>query len=99
LSSLCSAHHAAVHEGRLVIEGKPSTGLTFKHADGTIYGGKPRPVMTAAAADAFVALKTLGYKEKEARFAITRALAHVGQGAMGLEDLIRRGLAALRAGS
>jgi hypothetical protein len=47
---------------------------------------------TAAAADAFLALKTLGYKEKEARFAITKALAHVGQQSASLEELIRRGL-------
>jgi hypothetical protein len=95
LSSLCAAHHTAVHEGRLIVEGKPSTGLTFRHADGTIYGKKPVPSTTANAADAFLALKTLGYKEKEARFAITKVLAHVGQAA-GLEELIRRGLAALR---
>jgi hypothetical protein len=94
LSTLCAAHHTAVHEGRLVVEGKPSTGLTFRHADGTIYGKKPNLPASAASADAFLALKTLGYKEKEARFAITKALAHVGQA--GLEELIRRGLQELR---
>jgi Holliday junction resolvasome RuvABC DNA-binding subunit len=45
--------------------------------------------------DAFLALKTLGYKETEARYATTKAVAHVGHGAR-LEDLIRSGLAALR---
>jgi hypothetical protein len=39
LGCLCCAHHRAVHEGRLIIEGRPSTGLLFKHADGTPYGG------------------------------------------------------------
>jgi hypothetical protein len=39
LGCLCCAHHRAVHEGRLIIEGRPSTGLVFKHADGTPYGG------------------------------------------------------------
>jgi hypothetical protein len=35
----CGAHHKQVHEGRLIVEGRVSTGLTFKHADQTLYGG------------------------------------------------------------
>jgi 5-methylcytosine-specific restriction endonuclease McrA len=34
----CFAHHDAEHEGRLVIRGRVSTGLTFTHADGRPYG-------------------------------------------------------------
>jgi hypothetical protein len=98
LATFCAAHHTAVHEGRLVVEGRPSTGLTFRHADGTIYGRCPSPAASTAAADTFLALKTLGYKEKEARWAIGRIMPHVGHDAT-LEDLIRRALAALRESS
>jgi hypothetical protein len=37
---LCSAHHRAHHEGRLVITGKPRD-LRFTHADGRPYGAPP----------------------------------------------------------
>jgi hypothetical protein len=42
---LCSSHHELHHAGYLAIEGAPSTGLVFRHANGTRYGA---PVMTAA---------------------------------------------------
>lgn len=38
LCVLCSAHHNAVHQGKLHIVGRPSTGLSFFHADGAPYG-------------------------------------------------------------
>ncbi len=41
LTSLCTQHHDAVHDGRLAIEGKPSTGLRFVDARGEIYGSRP----------------------------------------------------------
>jgi hypothetical protein len=34
----CSSHHRAIHAGRLIVQGTPSTGLSFFHADGTPYG-------------------------------------------------------------
>jgi hypothetical protein len=39
---LCEAHHRAVHEGYLVIEGNWSTSFQFLHADGTSYGRRGR---------------------------------------------------------
>jgi hypothetical protein len=42
---LCSTHHERHHEGVLAIEGSPSTGLVFRHANGTLYGA---PLMSAA---------------------------------------------------
>jgi hypothetical protein len=36
LITLCSAHHRAIHRGNLFVEGTPSTGLRFRHADGTV---------------------------------------------------------------
>jgi len=39
---LCEAHHRAVHDGYLVIDGTWSTGFRFFHADGTPYGRRRR---------------------------------------------------------
>ena len=44
LTSLCSQHHDAVHDSRLAIEGKPSTGLRFFDARGALYGSRPTRV-------------------------------------------------------
>jgi hypothetical protein len=41
LTSLCTQHHDAIHDGRLAVEGKPSTGLRFVDARGEIYGTRP----------------------------------------------------------
>ena len=38
LVSLCTAHHRAVHEGVLAIEGSPAEVLRFVHAGGVLYG-------------------------------------------------------------
>jgi hypothetical protein len=78
LAVLCWSHHAAVHRGLLRIEGRVSTGLTFRHADGTPYGGRVSPRASTALADAFPALKALGFKDGEARRALDAARSHVG---------------------
>jgi hypothetical protein len=57
---LCSAHHGALHRGRLRIEGKVSTGLRVSHADGTVYGLMPSPALVEASARAFAGLRSLG---------------------------------------
>lgn len=90
----CSVHHKALHEGRLLCEGRPSTGLRFKHADGTPYGEPPSAKRAELATDAFLAFKGLGFKEKEARRAVAQVLAHVGADAK-IEEVIRQGLAVL----
>ncbi len=38
LCVLCGAHHRALHRGQLIIEGRVSAGLVFRHADGSNYG-------------------------------------------------------------
>jgi hypothetical protein len=43
---LCWWHHKQHHDGYLAIEGTPSTGLVFRHANGTLYG---RPLGSQAA--------------------------------------------------
>lgn len=94
LALLCSAHHRAVHAGRLVVEGSASKGLVFRHADGRPYGGRLAAALAAAAADAFLALKALGFKEKESRKAVDAVVPHVGEQAT-VQDIIKGGLAIL----
>ena len=72
LVCLCTAHHRAVHEGRLVIEGRPSTGLTFRHADRTAYGGDARAEMIDRNAQVFAALLSQGFPERQSRAALDR---------------------------
>ena len=93
---LCSAHHRAQHRGLLLIEGRVSTGLRFRHADGRIYGRDLNAQSVGAHADAFRALRGLGFREGEARRALdlARESAHVGD-SLRVEDLIRVALAEL----
>ena len=72
LACLCTAHHRAVHAGRLVIEGRPSTGLTFRHADGTRYGGAVRAEAVDRNAQVFAALLSQGFQERQSRAALER---------------------------
>ncbi len=93
---LCGAHHRAVHRGFLIIEGSAPDALRFHHADGTAYGSDvPRAEPVARAADAFRALKQLGFPETRARAAVDAAVTHVGIEAP-LADLIRAALAETR---
>jgi hypothetical protein len=89
LVTLCSAHHRAIHRGELVVDGTPSRGLDFRHADGTPYGELPSPANADLRARAYRALTAMGYRETEAK----RALAQVEGSASGsLEQLVRLGL-------
>jgi hypothetical protein len=67
LVTLCAAHHRAEHRGQLVIAGRVSTGLVFRHADGTPYGQDVDPRIAATRTKAFRALRWLGFGESEAR--------------------------------
>ncbi|MBK9032369.1 MAG: hypothetical protein IPL61_13835 [Myxococcales bacterium] len=96
LAVVCTAHHAAIHDGRLVVTGRAPGALVFTHADGRPYGAPPAAPPSASddvAAEARLALTTLGYLPQQARVAIDRARSHVG-GATTLPVLVR---AALRA--
>jgi hypothetical protein len=89
---LCGAHHGAAHRGRLRIDGKVSTGLRVRHADGTTYGLVPLATMADASAKAFAALRNLSYPEKTARAAVERTLANAPANASA-ETLLRLALA------
>jgi hypothetical protein len=98
LVCLCGAHHLALHRGLLSIRGKPSTGLVFRKADGTAYGGTPNPRALDARSKVFSALRNLGYRESEARLGIERAVAHAGASS-DVATLLKQALAALREGA
>ena len=74
----CFAHHGAVHKGKLVIEGSWSTGLTFRHADGSLYGAIANPQIAATLADVHSGLVNLGFKIKEARRIVDAIRPRVG---------------------
>ena len=94
LATLCGAHHDAIHRGTLVMAGDADADLVFRHADGTDYGGVPVPAAQQQLAEAFVGLKTMGWKEREARQAIETVRPHVGHDEP-LADVLRRCLAVL----
>jgi hypothetical protein len=91
LVCLCGAHHLAVHRGDLVIDGRVSSGLTFRHADGTRYGGPVSPHAADVQSTVFRAMRGLGFREGDARRAVERAATHVGDGASA-ETLLRAAL-------
>lgn len=64
---LCGNHHDQVHAGTLVIDGTPSRGLSFRHADGTPYGEPFRPAAVEVAKQVFTALRNMGIQATRAR--------------------------------
>jgi hypothetical protein len=94
---LCSAHHRAQHRGHLVIEGRVSMGLQFRHADGVPYGAVVNPNLADAYTQAFRALRTLGFREGEVRRALERLRAKPPAGEISTERLLREALAVLSA--
>jgi hypothetical protein len=94
LLPLCPAHHRMAHDGRLVVRGSFSSGFVFEHADGRRYGSAQLDSRKAdALAQAFSALRSMGYKEREARVLIDGARPHVGaelEVAAVLYEVLRR---------
>ncbi len=90
---LCGAHHRAQHGGQL-IDGCASKGFTFRHADGARYGGNVNPRTAAAHEEAFVALRSLGFRESESRAALERVRARASE-QVSTESVIRQALLAL----
>lgn len=92
---LCSAHHRALHAGRLEIEGTVSSGLSFRHAGGAPYGQVELPGTIEVYQKAFVLLRGLGFREGEARRTLDQVRKETG--ANDVESVVRRGLALLAA--
>jgi hypothetical protein len=94
LVCLCGGHHRAVHEGRLFIQGLPSTGLMFSHSDGTRYGGALRVDVAERNAHVFAALRGLGFKERDCRGALARCTAALASDS-SREEVLRAALGIL----
>ena len=94
LITVCGAHHRALHRGQLVIEGHVSSGLTFRHADGTPYGRIIDPRSATAYEQAFQALRSLGFREREARGTLD-ALRTAHAGEPTLDRILRQALSML----
>jgi hypothetical protein len=95
LATLCGAHHDAIHRGALRVDGDADGTLVFRHADGTVYGGDPLPSAQQQLSDAFLGLRSMGWKEREARQALDTIQPHVGPGEP-IESVLRRCLAVRR---
>jgi hypothetical protein len=68
LVPLCSAHHRAVHEGRIVVSGTYSEGFAFTHADGSRYGvPQADGARSNVLAEVFQILASMGFRQREAR--------------------------------
>lgn len=96
LLTLCGAHHRACHRGDLLVEGRASSGLVFRHADGAAYGQPPIAGRVDVMARALLALRKLGFAEREARDALHGGSGHV---ANGVEGLVRNALELLTRGA
>jgi hypothetical protein len=94
---LCGAHHRAQHRGQLVIEGRVSTGLVFRHADGTPYGSVANARAAASFEEAFRALRSLGFREGESRAALAGVRADARSANADTTLIIRLALGRLRA--
>jgi hypothetical protein len=95
ITLLCVGHHRALHLGKLVIRGKPSTGLSFEHADGSPYGAKRvHPPTADLFAQTYGALCNLGFRQTDARRAVDQ-LRHHATLPRTVDALIRAALALL----
>lgn len=95
LVPLCDAHHRAVHDGKVRIEGTWSVGFTFRYADGTPYGtaALPDPRSVAAAKGAFSVLRSLGLRHREAEAAVDMIRERI-EPDMPMEEVVRLALEA-----
>jgi hypothetical protein len=95
LLPLCDAHHRAVHDRKVRIDGTWSTRFTFRYADGTSYGAAtlPDPRSVAKAKGAFSVLRNLGFKHREAEAAVDTIRDRV-EPDMSMEEVARLALEA-----
>src|SRR5688500_2086156 len=57
--------HVGANTVRAAQDVRQRCGLTFRHADGSVYGRVIAPVVADARAKAFLALRCLGFRESE----------------------------------
>jgi hypothetical protein len=95
LITICGAHHRALHRGQLVMKRQSSGNLIFRHADGTPYGRIVDPRASTAYEQAFHALRSLGFREREARGALDALRMEGHAGDPTVESILRQALAML----
>ena len=93
--TLCGVHHRAAHRGELAVEGSVSTGVRFRHADGSDYGRAPEPRVAEIQAKAFAALRGLGFREGEIRRALAGSDERGSAREANIERVLRDALAKL----
>ena len=89
LITLCEAHHVALHEGALLLEGVPPD-VTFNRRSNNNFKVATRAVETAAA------LRQLGYRADEIKVAVRATRTHVGTYDLPLEQWIKIALSKCR---
>jgi hypothetical protein len=89
---LCAAHHRAIHRGALIVEGRPSHGLVFRHADGSLYRTMVSPRSVAAQTKAFEALRRMGFREGEVRRALNQLRNEIGLDGEDPQQVLRAAL-------
>ncbi len=87
---LCSAHHRALHLGRLEISGSVRRGLVLRRSDGAPYGKLDAPGAADVCGRAFRALRSMGFGERETRDALGQVRT-----AGDTESVLRRALSLL----
>ena len=92
---LCGAHHRAQHRGQLIIEGRVSSGLNFRHADGMPYGQLGAPRKADVYTRAFAALRSMGFREGETKRALAEIQVKGELAGAELTSLIRAALRVL----
>jgi 5-methylcytosine-specific restriction endonuclease McrA len=95
LVTLCGAHHRAAHRGELVVTGSVSSGVRFRHADGSDYGQALEPRAAEIQAKAFAALRGLGFRESEIRRALADSCKRGDARETSVERVVRDALVAL----
>ena len=97
LITLCGVHHRAAHRGELVVAGRVSTSVRFRHADGSDYGQAVEPRVAEIQAKAFAALRGLGFREIEVRRALADSCKRGDDRVTNIERVVRDALAKLTA--
>ncbi len=91
LTSQCSAHHARIHAGLLIAEGR-APDIRFRHADGTEYAtDDPEPAQLSTHEAVRSALINMGFRAHEAKNALAAVRSRIAPGAT-VEELLRAAL-------
>jgi len=96
LLGICSAHHRATHRGELLIERERDGTLTFRHADGSLYGDPTAPRAIDAHTKVFSALRHLGFREGEVKAVLAELRGDAELAGASVEGLLREALCRIR---